>query len=50
MLKSPLNHNGHISVVLGRHYTRGTKVTLYGKVNTRNGYYSSPRKTITVRR
>ncbi len=50
LLKSHLNRSGRISVVLGRHYARGTKVTLYGKVKTRNGYYSSPRKTITVRR
>ncbi len=50
LLKSHVNRYGRISVVLRRHYAGGTKVTLYGKVKTSHGYYSSPRKTITVRR
>jgi hypothetical protein len=50
LLKSHVNRYGRISVVLGRHYAAGTKVMLYGKVKTSHGYYSSPRKSITIRR
>ena len=50
VLATELDRNGGVYVVLGRHYRRGAKVTMYATVQTANGLYVSPRDSVHMRR
>jgi hypothetical protein len=43
-----LNDRGRVSTVLDRDFARGAHVTLYAKVTTGSGVYTSGTSTVTV--
>ena len=50
VLSTTLNGSGRISVILGRHYRGGARVTMFATVRTANGLYTSSRTHVQVRR